>query len=72
MEKSGLVNRVRRGHYVVRQLCMLGIPTVNEDIALSVGAAMRKVPHRIAYRTTLYEHDFLVHPPRSIQIAATH
>ena len=71
MEKSGLVNRVRRGHYVVRQLGMLGIPTVNEDIALSVGAAMRKVPHRIAYRTALYEHDLLVHPPRTIQVATT-
>ena len=60
MEKSGLVNRVRRGHYVVRQLGMLGLPTVNEDIALSVGTAMHKVPHRIAYRSALYEHDLLV------------
>ena len=71
MEKSGLVNRVRRGHYVVRQLGMLGLPTVNENIALSVGTAMHKVPHRIAYRTALYEHDLLVHPPRSIQVATT-
>ena len=70
METSGLVVRVRRGHYLVRQLGMLGIPAAYEDIPLSVGAALRGIPHRIAYRTALYEHDLLAHPPGAVQIAA--
>lgn len=70
MEKTGLIDRVRRGHYVVRQLGVLGTPCVAEDIALAVGAALQGVSHRIAYRTALYEHDLLVHPARSVQVAA--
>ena len=69
MEKDGLVDRVRRGHYVVRQLGVLGTPAAAESVALSVGAALSGVSHRIAYRSALYEHDLLVHPSRSIQVA---
>ena len=69
MEKAGLIDRVRRGHYVVRQLGVLGTPAAAEDVALCVGAALNGLPHRIAYRSALYEHDFLVHPARSIQVA---
>jgi predicted transcriptional regulator of viral defense system len=72
MEKAGLIDRVRRGHYVVRQLGMLGTPAAAEDVALSVGAALKGVSHRIAYRSALYEHDLVVHPARSIQVAAEH
>jgi len=70
MENSGLIVRVRHGHYIVRQLGLLGIPAVYEDIPLSVGAALRNIPHRIAYRTALYEHELIVHPPGIVQIAA--
>ena len=70
MEKTGLIDRVRRGHYVVRQLGVLGTPAAAEDVALSVGAALPGVLHRIAYRSALYEHDLVVHPARSIQVAA--
>ena len=69
MEKAGLIDRVRRGHYVVRQLGVLGTSATAEDVALSVGAALESVPHRIAYRSALYEHDLVVHPARSIQVA---
>lgn len=69
MEKAGLIDRVRRGHYAVRQLGMLGTPAAAEDIALSVGAALKGVPHRIAYRSALHEHDLVVHPVRTIQVA---
>ena len=69
MQTAGLIDRVRRGHYAVRQLGVLGTPTVAEDVALSVGAALKGVPHRIAYRSALYEHDLVVHPARSIQVA---
>ena len=69
MEKAGLIDRVRRGHYAVRQLGMLGTPAAAEDVSLSVGAALKGVPHRIAYRNALYEHDLVVHPARTIQVA---
>ena len=70
MEKNGLIDRVRRGHYAVRQLGVLGTPAAAEDVALSVGAALPGVCHRIAYRSALYKHDLVVHPARSIQVAA--
>ena len=69
MEKAGLIDRVRRGHYAVRQLGVLGTPAAAEDVALSVGAALKGLPHRIAYRSALYEHDLVVHPARTIQVA---
>ena len=69
MQTAGLIDRVRRGHYAVRQLGVLGTPAAAEDIALSVGAALKGLPHRIAYRSALYEHDLVVHPARSIQVA---
>lgn len=72
MEKAGLVDRVRRGHYAIRPLGRLGTPTVVEDVALAVGAALQDLPHRIAYQTALYEHDLLVQPVRSIKVAVIH
>ena len=39
MQSAGLIDRVRRGHYVIRQLGVLGTPSVAEDVALAVGAA---------------------------------
>ena len=38
-------------------------------VALSVGAALKGLPHRIVWRSALYEHDLVVHPARSIQVA---
>lgn len=70
METAGLIDRVRRGHYVVRQLGVLGTPAAAESVGLSVGAALKGVSHRIAYRSALYEHDLVTHPARSIQVAA--
>ena len=34
----------------------------SEDVALSVGAALKGVRHRIAWRSALCEHDLVVHP----------
>ena len=53
----------------MRQLGVLGTSAAAEDVALSVGAALRGVPRRIAYRSALFEHDLVVHPARSIQVA---
>lgn len=69
MQAAGLIDRVRRGHYVIRQLGVLGTPSVAEDVALAVGAAFAGVPHRMGYRTALDEHDLIVHPARSITVA---
>ena len=71
MHTAGLVDRVRRGHYVIRQLGVLGTPSVAEDVALAVGAAFAGIPHRMAYRTALDEHDLIVHPARSIYVATS-
>ena len=43
MQTAGLIDRVRRGHYAVRQLGVLGTPAAAEDVALSVGAALKGV-----------------------------
>ncbi|MDA9982212.1 hypothetical protein N9H39_05655 [Gammaproteobacteria bacterium] len=69
MLTAGLVDRVRRGRYVIRQLGVLGTPPVAEEIALAVGAAFAGIPHRMAYRTALDEHDLIVHPARAITVA---
>ena len=69
MDRLGLIDRVRRGHYVVRQLGVLGTRAAAEDTALSVGAALKGLRHRIAYRSALCEHDLVVHPARFIQVA---
>ena len=69
MTRAGLIDRVRRGHYALRQLGMLGTPAAAEDIAMSVSAAFKGLAHRMAYRSALYEHDLLVHPPPAIQVA---
>jgi predicted transcriptional regulator of viral defense system len=71
MLTAGLIDRVRRGHYVIRQLGVLGTPSVAEDVALAVGAAFAGIPHRMAYRTALDEHDLIVHPARSIYVATS-
>ena len=70
MVASGLVDRVRRGHYVVRQLGVLGTRAAADDLAIAVAAAFSRRSHRMAYRTALAEHDLLAHPVRTIYVAA--
>lgn len=67
--RDGLLDRVRRGHYAIRQLGSLGTTVAAENILLSVAAGFRDVRHRVAYRTALDQHDLLAHPSRSIQVA---
>ena len=69
MRETGLIDRVRYGRYAVRKFGVLGTPSAAEDIALAVGAAFSGVPHRMAYRTALDEHDLITHPARTIQVA---
>src|SRR5215813_4410218 len=49
--RDGLLDRVRRGHYAIRQLGTLGTRVAAENVLLSVAAGFRDVPHRVAYRT---------------------
>src|SRR5258708_488691 len=67
--RDGLLDRVRRGHYAIRQLGTLGTTAAAENVLLSVAAGFRDVRHRVAYRTALDQLDLLVHPSRSIQVA---
>ena len=67
--RDGLLDRVRRGHYAIRQLGTLGTTAAAENVLLSVAAGFRDVRHRVAYRSALDQLDLLAHPSRSIQVA---
>jgi predicted transcriptional regulator of viral defense system len=67
--RYGLLDRVRRGHYAIRQLGTLGTTAAAENVLLSVAAGFRDVRHRVGYRTALDQLDLLAHPSRSIQVA---
>jgi predicted transcriptional regulator of viral defense system len=67
--EAGLVDRVARGHYAIRQLGLLGTRAASEDVALAVGALFASEPHHIAYRSALDHHGLLTHPARTIQVA---
>src|SRR5215471_13373534 len=69
--RDGLLDRVRRGHYAIRQLGTLGTTAAAENVLLSVAAGFGDVRHRVAYRTALDQLDLLAHPSRSIQVALT-
>lgn len=71
MKRSGLIDHVRHGHYAIRQLGVLGTRVAAEEIAMAVAAAFSAIPHRMAYRSALDEHDLITHPARSIQLAIT-
>src|SRR5579871_2301361 len=67
--RDGLLDRVRRGRYAIRQLGSLGTSAAAENVLLSVAAGFGDVRHRVAYRTALDQLDLLAHPSRSIEIA---
>lgn len=69
MSENGLADKVRRGHYVLRALGVLGTPTIAEDIGLAAQSAFTNQAYRLAYRTALYEHDLITHPLRAVQVA---
>lgn len=67
--KEGFLDRVARGVFASRPLGQLGTRAASEDIALAVGAAFSREPHRIAFRSALDHHGLLVHPARTVQVA---
>jgi predicted transcriptional regulator of viral defense system len=69
--RDGLLDRVRHGHYAIRQLGTLGTTVAAENVLLAVAAGFGDVRHRVAYRTALDQLDLLAHSSRSIQVALT-
>lgn len=69
--RDGFLDRVRRGHYAIRQLGTLGTVAAAESVLLAVAAGFAHLSHRVAYRTALDQHDLLAHPSRTIQVALT-
>ena len=56
-------------HLRARPFGQLGTRAASQDIALAVGAAFSKEPHRIAFRSALDHHGLLIHPARTVQVA---
>jgi predicted transcriptional regulator of viral defense system len=70
--RAGLVDRVARGRYAIRQIGLLGTRASAEDVALAVSALVGERPHRIAYQSALDFHGLLVRPVRTVQVASPH
>ena len=70
--RAGLVDRVARGRYAIRQIGLLGTRASSEDVALAVAALVGGRAHRIAYRSALDFHGLMTRPVRTIQIASPH
>ncbi len=70
--RAGLVDRVARGRYAIRQIGLLGTRASSEDVALAVAALVGERAHRIAYHSALDFHGLLIRPVRTVQIASPH
>jgi predicted transcriptional regulator of viral defense system len=66
---AGLVDRVARGRYAIRQIGLLGTRASSEDVALAVAALLGSEPHRIVYRSALDFYGLLTRPVRTVQVA---
>jgi predicted transcriptional regulator of viral defense system len=69
---AGLVDRVARGRYAIRQIGLLGTRASSEDVALAVAALVEGRQHRIACHSALDFHGLLTRPVRTVQIASPH
>ena len=70
--RAGLVDRVARGRYAIRQIGLLGTRASSEDVALAVAALVGERDHRIAYHSALDFHGLLTRPVRTVQVASPH
>jgi predicted transcriptional regulator of viral defense system len=68
--EAGLLERVRPGSYAIRDLGVLGTSVASESLPVAVAAALPGVEHRIGYRSALDELGLIVHPARTVQVAA--
>jgi predicted transcriptional regulator of viral defense system len=70
--RAGLVERIRRGHYLLRPLGELGVAAVASDrLAEAVVLAVGDREHRICFRTALLEHGLLTRGSQRIQVAVS-
>jgi predicted transcriptional regulator of viral defense system len=72
LREQGFLDRVARGHYVIRPLGSLGTSAATGDLGLAVGAAFGGRQHRIAYLSALSDLGLLTHPVRTVFVACTH
>lgn len=70
--KAGLVDRVARGRYAIRQIGLLGTRALSEDVSLAVAALVEGRPHRISHHSALDFHGLLMRPVRTVQISSPH
>lgn len=68
--RAGLVDRVARGRYAIRQIGLLGTRASSEDVALAVAALVGDRPHRISHRSALDFHGLLTRPVRTVQVSS--
>lgn len=70
LAEAGLVDRVARGRFVLRDLGLFGTSAASEDLSLALEAALDGRPGRISFRSALSELGLLSHPARSIHLAS--
>lgn len=70
--RMGLVDRVARGRFALREVGMLGTTAASEDLALAIQAALGERQGRIAFRSALSDLGLLSHPARTIHVASPH
>lgn len=67
--RQGLIERVARGRYVIREIGRLATYSSTEDLLLSLSPVLLDKEHRIAYLTALEYHSLLLHPQSEFQVA---
>ncbi len=72
LARDGLVERVRRGSYLLRPLGELGVAAVASDrLAEAIVLAVGDRDHRVCFRTALHEHGLLTRGGQRVQVAVT-
>jgi predicted transcriptional regulator of viral defense system len=72
LARDGLVERVRRGFYLLHPLGELGVAGLASDrLAEVVVMAVGGRDHRICFRTALHEHGLLTRGGQRVQVAVT-
>jgi predicted transcriptional regulator of viral defense system len=72
LARDGLVERIRRGHYLLHPLGELGVAWVASDrLSEAVVLAVGDRDHRQCFGTALYEHGLLTRGGQRVQVAVS-
>ena len=72
LSRDGLVERIRRGHYLLHPLGELGVSAVASDrLAEAISLAVGDRDHRICFRTALHENGLLTRGGQRVQVAVS-